>query len=99
MAIGVGNRVFHDLPPRSELRTGASRGSGEQHAFHVRTTRLQIIRRGIPRGVGLPAVKPRMQTVRTLAKGQVVIPAAVREQLGIQSGTLLEVNSRASGGS
>jgi len=35
-----------------------------------------------------------MQTVRTLAKGQVVIPAAIREQLGIQCGTLLELTVR-----
>jgi AbrB family looped-hinge helix DNA binding protein len=32
-----------------------------------------------------------MQTVRTLAKGQVVIPADVRGRFGIESGTLLEL--------
>lgn len=32
-----------------------------------------------------------MHTVRTLSKGQVVIPAAVREALGIKSGTLLDL--------
>ena len=32
-----------------------------------------------------------MHTVRTLAKGQVVIPAEVRGQFGIESGTLLEL--------
>lgn len=32
-----------------------------------------------------------MQTVRTLAKGQVVIPATLRKQLSIEVGDLLEV--------
>ncbi len=32
-----------------------------------------------------------MHTVRTLAKGQVVIPAEVRGRFGIQSGILLEL--------
>ena len=32
-----------------------------------------------------------MQTVRTLAKGQVVIPAEVRRRLGIAPGDLLEI--------
>lgn len=32
-----------------------------------------------------------MLTVRTLAKGQVVIPAEVRGQFGIESGSLLEL--------
>lgn len=32
-----------------------------------------------------------MQTVRTLAKGQVVIPAEVRRRLGIAPGDLLEL--------
>ena len=32
-----------------------------------------------------------MQTVRTLAKGQVVIPAEVRHRLGIAPGDLLEI--------
>ncbi len=32
-----------------------------------------------------------MLTVRTLAKGQIVIPAAVREHFGIASGTLLNL--------
>lgn len=33
-----------------------------------------------------------MQTVRTLAKGQVVIPASLRKQLSIEVGDLLEVS-------
>lgn len=32
-----------------------------------------------------------MLTVRTLAKGQIVIPAAIRERFGIASGTLLNL--------
>jgi AbrB family looped-hinge helix DNA binding protein len=32
-----------------------------------------------------------MQTIRTLAKGQVVIPAEVRRRLGIAPGDLLEI--------
>lgn len=32
-----------------------------------------------------------MHTVRTLAKGQIVIPAEFRKQLIIQTGTLLEI--------
>ncbi len=33
-----------------------------------------------------------MQTVRTLAKGQVVIPASLRKQLSIEVGDMLEVS-------
>lgn len=33
-----------------------------------------------------------MQTVRTLAKGQVVIPASLRKRLSIEVGDLLEVS-------
>jgi len=32
-----------------------------------------------------------MQTIRTLAKGQVVIPAEVRRRLGIEPGDMLEI--------
>ncbi|MDP2792682.1 MAG: AbrB/MazE/SpoVT family DNA-binding domain-containing protein [Sulfurisoma sp.] len=32
-----------------------------------------------------------MQIIRTLAKGQVVIPAAVRDRFGIEPGSLLEL--------
>lgn len=32
-----------------------------------------------------------MQTVRTLAKGQVVIPSRIRKQLSIEKGSVLEI--------
>lgn len=32
-----------------------------------------------------------MQTVKTLAKGQIVIPAEIRQRFGIKPGTLVEI--------
>jgi AbrB family looped-hinge helix DNA binding protein len=36
-----------------------------------------------------------MQTVKTLAKGQIVIPAELRERYGIKPGTRLEIREAA----